>query len=219
MVQPDIYPAVTIDRRLGELIENFEVDFATLTTLMRDRGFSDEQIQKTNIEIRNEILRSEYTQDPDRPLFVHGGYNPKTENIYVFPRPSLEQGGETPKDIEAHEFITAIMTAIVSNNTSKYLVHELEHHAENILEAETRADDAMPVGMGGSALRIVTVTSVVGENSEESPAAPQHDSGSEKTAYEEYFDSPEEVRCREAQENAPANLIRIRPRYVLIQKS
>ncbi len=214
MEQPDVYPTVTIDRRLGELIENFEVDFATLTTLMRERGFSDDQVQKTNIEIRNEVLRSEYTQDPDQPLFVHGGYNPKTENIYVFPRPSLEQGGETPTDTdkEAHEFITAIMTAIVSNNTSKYLVHELEHHAENILEAETRADDAIPVGMGSSAVKIVAVTSAVGESSDASPEASPHDVGSEKSAYEQYFESPEEVRCREAQEKAPANLIRIRPR-------
>lgn len=195
----DTYPAVTINYGLGEVIDYFDVDYSTLVGYMRERGFSDEQIRATHIEIRNEVLPSKYTKDSDRPLFTLGGYNPESQKVYLFPRPDLGSGVGATKEHECYEFMQAIMTSLTSGKFSTILAHELEHHAENINGLKNAL---AAVAFSAHADGVAVVSSV--ETLDD--LAPQ------KSAHQQYLDSPEEVRCRDAQEKAPRNLVTFQPK-------
>lgn len=143
---PDLFPAVSVDRRLGELVSDISIDYPALVTLMRERGFTDEDIAKTTIGIHSETPSTNVRYQSGDTVVPVGSYDYISRDIALYPTEKIEESAILPH---------AARTSNLSQEFSEALTHELEHHAVEVLEGGAAPSKAECIAMGKSALKLL----------------------------------------------------------------
>lgn len=223
----EVIPTISFDRRLGEFVDDVSVDYPQLVAMMRERGFSDEEITKTEIMFHGDTPSTNVRLESGDRMIPTGSYDYITRQIGLYPRNKVEESEETGSEGLSVEF-------------SKALRHELEHHAEEVLEGGRKLSRSELIRMGRSAMTLLGSFPVFltaaerGWNS--TLQAANYDPGSTaqsiaaigsvaiasvgalglarpwKISYAEYRASSTEVRSYDVEQEAPENLVTIRPK-------
>lgn len=226
----DVYPTIVVDRNIGILVSSIDFDYPTLVAYMRERGFSDDQIIETSIYVDSKVMTSQdnhskisystlgsYQKINDQSLITLYPTD-RLKMAYICQAMDIEYRG-----VEPHFGL--------SDDFSRTLVHELEHQHIDIIEGGMKREHAMHmlgrIGVrvataAGNALAIsnmlslwfmerpeqytnsVLVAAVFGLRAAARALKEDIDD------FDYYYTAPDEVRCREAEEHTPDNLVQFR---------
>jgi hypothetical protein len=230
----EVYPSVTFDPRLDELVDGISVDYSQLTAVMRERGFSDEQIVKTKIAFHADAPSTNVTLENGEKMVPTGSYDYATREIGIYPRKKIEES-------------YAVEPEVISRQLSVAVRHELEHHAEEVLEGGRKLSRSELIRMGRSAITLLGSFPILLNGTERGwNAALQlanYDPGNTahmvaslgsvaiagvgslglarpwKLSYADYRASATEINSYAIEEQVPEGLVVVRPKGSLLDES
>jgi hypothetical protein len=110
---PEVFPAISMDKLYGEVVDNFDVDIAKISDYLKNSGLSNEEIEQLSIH-----FSAESKQDESGNLVTMGNFEKDEQQINIFYLDQLiktSKYSDPSKDLAQNELM------------SKTLVHELEH--------------------------------------------------------------------------------------------
>lgn len=221
-------PIIAFDRHLGQHVDYIDVDYDELVTYMRTRGFDDETISQTKIDIYNDTT-SRYHKASGNTYSTHAVYDGKTDKVALFPRNNIDQYQEIRA---GRTDIKSNFDSYMSEDISQSLVHELEHKLikqEGGMREEKRYQrrligkkvlyatgaavlfhfgfnhlaEAIDVDTSNTLVAISTAGMTMASGALASDIFAKYLPGAREKEFSQYVGSPEEVRCRQVEKTAP----------------
>ena len=125
-------PIVAFDRRLGEHVDYIDVNYDELVDYMQERGFDDDVIKNTQINISGEV-NSQVHKKSKTTKYTFGTYSKETDEINIYPRSEMDISQSMYDYYSEHEdqdlenMMVSEMDRSLSGKVSRTLGHELEH--------------------------------------------------------------------------------------------
>ena len=111
----DVFPTISVGRKYGELVDNFDLDVGYIVERMREAGLTDEQITETSIHF------SDAPSPSEGKYVTHGLHHKKHKAIEVFGADEVELACHSPR----------FLTEFAQGHLSDTVLHELEHRIAN----------------------------------------------------------------------------------------
>lgn len=221
-------PIIAFDRNLGQHVDYIDVDYDELVTYMQGRGFDNETIATTNIEVHDES-NCEYDKTSKETYFILGMYAEETDMINLYPSDRL---ADYQNGIATLPHMQKMFEESMSGNMNSTLIHELEHKLVKYEGgmSEEKKHQRKKIGrealyvMGAALLfnysyntlaeaidvdtsNLLVSASTIGMSMASAIMVPKfmekYLPGVKQKMHDEYVNAPEEARCRRASESAP----------------